>query len=217
MKDMEQYLKPTEFFDFDKKRVKDQASEITYGLKTDKEKAIALFYWVRDNIKYNMYTYYPKIKANLKSSVTLRRGTGFCMSKAVLLSTLARAVKIPAKIHMVDIINHKISEKVIDFMGTNVFHCHGYSELFLDEKWYKLTPVFDNETAIKNGFVPLIEFDGNSDAMFSPKDINGNVFVEYIKDYGSYSELPIKKINKIFEKKYSKFYSNLKRNFSEFF
>ena len=210
MKDMEQYLKPTEFFDFDKKRVKDQASEITYGLKTDKEKAIALFYWVRDNIKYNMYTYYPKIKANLKSSVTLRRGTGFCMSKAVLLSTLARAVKIPAKIHMVDIINHKISEKVIDFMGTNVFHCHGYSELFLDEKWYKLTPVFDNETAIKNGFVPLIEFDGNSDAMFSPKDINGNVFVEYIKDYGSYSELPIKKINKIFEKKYSKFYSNLK-------
>jgi len=210
MKDMEQYLKPTEFFDFDKKRVKDQASEITYGLKTDKEKAIALFYWVRDNIKYNMYTYYPKIKANLKSSVTLRRGTGFCMSKAVLLSTLARAVKIPAKIHMVDIINHKISEKVIDFMGTNVFHCHGYSELFLDEKWYKLTPVFDNETAIKNGFVPLIEFDGNSDAMFSPKDMNGNLFVEYIKDYGSYSDLPFSKINKIFEKKYSKFYSNLK-------
>jgi hypothetical protein len=132
------------------------------------------------------------------------------MSKAVLLSTLARAVKIPAKIHMVDIINHKISEKVIDFMGTNVFHCHGYSELFLDEKWYKLTPVFDKETAIKNGFVPLIEFDGNSDAMFSPKDMNGNLFVEYIKDYGSYSDLPFSKINKIFEKKYSKFYSNLK-------
>jgi len=217
MKDMEQYLKPTEFFDFDKKRVKDQASEITYGLKTDKEKAVALFYWVRDNIKYNMYTYFPKIKANLKSSVTLRRGTGFCMSKAVLLSTLARAVKIPAKIRMVDIINHKISQKVIDFMGTNIFHCHGYSELFLDNKWYKLTPVFDKETAIKNGFIPLIEFDGNSDALFSPKDIDGNTFVEYIKDYGSYSELPIKKINKIFEKKYSKFYSNLKRNFSEFF
>jgi len=210
MKDMEQFLKPTEFFDFDKKRVKVQALEITKGLKTDKEKAIALFYWVRDNIKYNMYTYYPKIKANLKSSVTLRRGTGFCMSKAVLLATLARAVKIPAKIHMVDIINHKISQKVIDFMGTNVFHCHGYSELYLDKKWYKLTPVFDKETAIKNGFIPLIEFDGNSDALFSTKDIDGNEFVEYIKDYGSYSDLPITKINEIFEKKYSKFYSNLK-------
>lgn len=207
---MEQYLKPTEFFDFDKKRVNDKAFEITYGLKTDKEKAITLFYWVRDNIKYNMYTYFPKIKANLKSSVTLRRGTGFCMSKAVLLATLARAVEIPAKIHMADIINHKISQKVIDFMGTNVFHCHGYSELYLDKKWYKLTPVFDKKTAIKNGFIPLIEFDGNSDALFSPKDLDGNAFVEYIKDYGSYNDLPIGKINEIFEEKYSKFYSNLK-------
>ena len=204
MEDMKQYLQRTEFLDFHKKKVKEKALEIADGIKSDREKAIRLFYWVRDTIKYNMYTYFPHIKANLKSSVTLRRGTGFCMSKAVLLSTLARAVGIPAKIHMVDIINHKISKRIIDFMGTNVFHCHGYSELFIDNKWIKLTPVFDKNTAIKSGFVPLIEFDGENDALFAEYDLDGNLFVEYVEDYGSYSDLPIEQIIEIFEKNYYK-------------
>ncbi|MFX1394309.1 MAG: transglutaminase-like domain-containing protein, partial [Promethearchaeota archaeon] len=151
MGDMEIYLQPTEFLNFHKKRVRDKAIEITNGLETNKEKAIALFYWVRDKIRYNMFTYYPKIKANLKASVTLRRGNGFCMSKAVLLSALARAIGIPARIHMVDIINHKISKKVVDLMGTKAFHCHAYSELLLDGKWIKATPVFDHETSLKGG------------------------------------------------------------------
>ncbi|MFW9970557.1 MAG: transglutaminase-like domain-containing protein [Candidatus Odinarchaeota archaeon] len=201
------YLEPTEFLDFNKKRVKETAIEITNGLEETKEKAIALFYWVQNKIKYNMFTYYPKIKANLKASVTLRRRNGFCMSKATLLSTFARAVGIPARIHMVDIINHKISKRVVELMGTKAFHCHAYSEIYLDGKWIKATPVFDRETSIKGGFLPIIEFDGGNDALFSPYDEEGNVFVEYIADYGSYADVPIDKIDRIFSEKYSKWYN----------
>lgn len=207
MEDLGIYLQPTEFFDFHKKRVKEKAIEITKGLKEDKEKAVALFYWVQNKIKYNMFTYYPKIKANLKASVTLRRMNGFCMSKATLLSTFARAVNIPARIHMVDIINHKISKRVVDLMGTNAFHCHAYSELFLNGKWVKATPVFDRETSIKGGFLPIIEFDGENDALFEPIGEDGNIFVEYIGDYGSYADVPIEKIDQIFSKKYSQWYN----------
>ncbi|TFG27460.1 MAG: transglutaminase [Promethearchaeota archaeon] len=202
MVDLDQYLQPTEFLDFNRDRVRNKAHEITNGLESDKEKAIALFYWVRDNIKYNMYTYNPKIKANLKASVTLRRKNGFCMSKAVLLTALARTVGIPARIRMVDIINHKISPKIIALMKTNVFHCHGISEILINGKWLKLTPVFDKDTALKAGFVPLIEFDGNNDALFDSHDKDGNAFVEYVEDYGTYSELPIDQITEIFTKMY---------------
>ncbi|MHA1489593.1 MAG: transglutaminase-like domain-containing protein [Promethearchaeota archaeon] len=207
--DLTEFLQPTEFFDFNKKRVRELAQEITKGFNSNNEKAIALFYWVRDQIKYNMFTYYPKVKANLKASVTIRRGNGFCMSKAVLLSTLARAVDIPAKIHMVDIVNHKISKKVIDLMGTNAFHCHGYSELLLNGKWVKLTPVFDKETSIKAGFLPMIEFDGVHDAMFASCEANGNKYVEYVEDRGSYTDVPLKEIDKIFTEKYPKWYANI--------
>ena len=209
MDGFEQYLQPTEFLDFHKKRVREKALEIANGLETDKEKAIALFYWVRDKIKYNAFSYYPKIKANLKASVTLRRKNGFCMSKAALLSTLARAVGIPARIHMVDIINHKISQKLVNLMGTKAFHCHAYSELYLNGKWIKATPVFDQETCIKGGFFPMIEFDGENNALFSPHDTEGNMFVEYIGDRGNYADVPLKKIDQIFTEKYPKWYNNL--------
>ncbi|MBA7683434.1 hypothetical protein ES703_91799 [subsurface metagenome] len=204
---MEEYLQPTEFLDFDKSLVYKKAIEITQGLKTDKEKAIALFYWVRDQIKYNMYTYNPSNRANLKASVTLRRGNGFCMSKAVLLSTFARAVGIPARIHMIDIINHKIPKWIEELMGTKVFHCHGYSELDIGGIWRKLTPVFDKDTAIKAGYVPTVEFDGEKDALLSSHDKEGNLFVEYAQDYGIYTDVPLEKISEIFSNNYGKIYT----------
>ena len=207
MDDLKIYLQPTEFLDFNRKRVLNKALEITEGLKSDEKKSIALFYYVRDGMRYNMYAFNPKIKANLKASVTLRRKNGFCMSKAVLLSALARAVGIPARIRMVDIINHKINPKIIELMGTNVFHCHGISEILINGTWLKLTPVFDKNTALKAGFVPLIEFDGSHDALFESHDEEGNAFVEYVEDYGTYSDLPIEQIVDIFTKAYPNMFS----------
>jgi len=210
MKDFKAYLKPTWFLDFDNTRVKEKALEIVQGKESPKEMAIALFYWTRDQIKYNMYTYIPQFKTNLKASTTLRRGHGFCMSKAVLLSTLARAVDIPARIHMVDIKNHKVPDWVEELMGTKAFYCHGYSELYIDEEWKKLTPVFDKKTALKAGYTPLVDFDGENDALLSKYDSEGNLFVEYIGDHGIYDDVPIKEIENIFKDAYGSIYTEFK-------
>jgi len=209
MGNFEIYLQPTEFFDFNKKHVREKALEITEGLETEKEKAKALFYWVRDQIKYNMYTYVPSVKAHFKASVTLRRKNGFCVSKSVLLSSFARAVGIPARIHLVDLINHKISQKVIDFMETNVMYYHGYSEFFLNDKWVKLTPSFDQGTAIKGGFIPMVEFDGENDAVFPSYDTEGRKFGEYLQDRGVHADLPLDVIENVFRDKYPDFYTKI--------
>ena len=198
---LEKYLKSTEFFNFNKHRVREKALEIIDGLKNDKEKAVALFYWVRDEIKYNMVAFYM-IRGNFKASVTLRRKYGFCVSKAVLLSSFARAVGIPARIHLADIINHKSSQKAIEIMRTKEFLYHGYSEFFLDGKWVKATPVFDSETSIKVGFLPLVEFDGVNDGLLPNNDIDGNLFVEYTRDRGDYAEIPYDDIDRAWHEKY---------------
>lgn len=213
MEDFSIYLQPTEFFDFDKKIVQNQLKEIIKGLDTVKEKAIALFYWVRDEIKYNMATYLPNSKSNFKASVTLRRKNGFCVSKSILLSSFARAIRIPARIHLVDLINHKVSQRVIEFMGHNIMYYHGYSEFYLNGKWLKLTPSFDKATAIKGGFLPMVEFDGESDAVFPPYDNNGNLFGEYVKDRGVHADLPLEEIDRVFEEKYQK-YARYKKGLS---
>jgi len=209
MEDLSIYLQPNEFFDFNKKSVMNKAIEITDGLKSQKEKAIALFYWVRDEIKYNMALFVPKVKNYFIASKTIRRREGFCVSKSILLSTLARAIGIPARIHLVDLINHLVSQKVIDFMGTNVMYVHGYSEFYLNEKWVKLTPSFDKETAIRGGFFPMVEFDGENDAVFPPYDVNGNKFGEYVGDRGVHADLPLDDIDKIFQEKYKMYREHL--------
>jgi len=202
MEDLNIYLQPTKFFDFNKKSVSQKAFEITNDLTSDKEKAIALFYWVRDEIKYNMLTFVPNVPANFKASITLRRKNGFCVSKSILLSSFARAIGIPARIHLVDLINHLISQKVIDFMGTNVMYVHGYSEFYLNGKWVKLTPSFDPQTALKGKFLPMVEFDGENDAVFPKFDNQGKLFGEYLTDRGVHADLPLEDIDKIFEEKY---------------
>ncbi len=67
-----------------------------------------------------MRLFIPKVKQNFIASKILRKREGFCVSKSILLSSLARAVGIPARIHLVDLINHKVSQKVVDLMGTSI-------------------------------------------------------------------------------------------------
>ncbi|MHA1625366.1 MAG: transglutaminase-like domain-containing protein [Promethearchaeota archaeon] len=205
MEDMKPYLQASELFDFDKEIVKEKALEITQNSKSNAEKASDLFYWVRNEIKYDMKTYLPFDKRNFIASETLKRKNGFCVSKSVLLSTLARAVDIPARIHLVDLINHKISQKVIDFMETNIMYYHGYSELYLNDKWVKLTPSFDPDTSIKAGFIPMVEFDGENDGVFPKFDNDGNKYGEYVLDRGVYADLPLDEIDVVFEKNYPKY------------
>lgn len=202
MENMEIYLQPTKFFDFHKSKVQQKALEITEGCGSDNEKAKALFYWVRDNVIYNMRLFVPIIPNNFKASKVMLKRQGFCVSKSILLSTLARAVGIPARIHLVDLINHLISQKVIDFMKEKIMYYHGFSELFLDGKWVKLTPSFDKGTAIRGGFLPMCEFDGENDAVFPPYDINGKKFGEYVGDRGVHADLPLDEIDKVFREKY---------------
>ena len=90
-------------------------------------------------------------------------------------------------------------------METNVMHYHGYSEFYLNNKWVKLTPSFDQKTALKGGFTPMVEFDGENDATFPSFDEEGNRFGEYVKDRGVHADLPLKEIEIIFDEKYPKF------------
>ncbi len=202
MSEFKVYLQPTTFFNIENNKLRQKAFELTENGQSNKSKAINLFYFVRDEIKYNMRLFVPKIKNNFIASKILKKGEGFCVSKSILLSSLARIIGIPARIHLVDLINHKVSQKVIDFMGTNVMYYHGFSEFYLGNKWIKLTPSFDKDTAIRGGFLPMVEFDGEHDAVFPPRDIEGNLFGEYVNDRGSHADLPLDEIDKVFSEKY---------------
>jgi transglutaminase-like putative cysteine protease len=190
--EMGKYLRPTFMIDSDNPVIREKAAEITEGKTGDVEKAVALFYFVRDNIKYTIYLdkFLPE---HFRASNTLALKQGYCVQKAVLLAALARAVGIPAGIGFARVTNHLMPEKMLKFLGSNIFPCHGFTEFYLNGKWVKATSAMDIETC-KKGRLITVEFDGKNDALYSPHNLDGAKNIEYLKFLGRYEDVPLEKL-----------------------
>ena len=185
---MQEYLQPTEFLDFDRESVREFAENHARGAKTETEKAVALYYAVRDGFQYNPYIIDLR-REGLRASDLLIRDRGYCVEKAVLLAASARAVGVPSRLSFYIVRNHIATEKLERALKKNYLVFHGAAEVFLDGKWLKTTPAFNAGLCKYLGVAPL-EFDGTGDSIFQQYDERGNVFMEYLEDYGAFPDLP---------------------------
>lgn len=198
---MERYLRPTPTIDCDHPSIAEKAKALTSGKADTVDKAVSLFYFVRDEIKYNPYVALHELE-HYRASRTLERKEGYCVQKSILLIALVRAAGIPARLHHADIRNHLASEKIKQAIGTNVFTYHGYADLFLDNRWVKATAVFDIDMCRENRLFP-VEFDGRNNAIFPTHNLDGKPHIEYVADRGTYEDLPLDEILEAFDKLYS--------------
>ncbi|HYW02788.1 MAG TPA: transglutaminase family protein [Gammaproteobacteria bacterium] len=184
---MEEYLQATWYLDCDDPAVRDYAARHA-GDGSAREQAVRLYHVVRDAIRYDPYgmRFEP---AYFRASAVLGRERDFCIPKALLLAALARARGIPARLGFADVRNHLATPRLLKAMGTDLFVYHGYTELYLEGKWLKATPAFNLGLCRKAGIRPL-EFDGRSDSIFHPYDRSGRQHMEYVRDHGSYADLP---------------------------
>jgi transglutaminase-like putative cysteine protease len=183
------YLRPTFFIESEHSDVVAFARDHAAGAATPRERAVRLFNAVRDGIRYDPYTATMEPEV-FKASVTLRRGSTFCVPKAILLAAAARAEGIPSRLRFADVRNHLSTERLRRAMRTDVFAFHGLTELWLDGRWVKATPTFNLSLCERFGVRPL-EFDGEHDATLHPFDRDGRRHMEYLRDRGSYADLPL--------------------------
>ena len=189
MHDMEKYLKSTTFIDFDDESVRDRAVALARDLDTDRDKAVAFYYFVRDGIRHDPYAPTYEMEA-YRASTTLARGTGNCEHKSVLLATLCRVSGIPARLGYVDVRDYRLSEKFRRMLGgNNWLPQHGYVEIYIDGEWFHACPAYDLDTCRKHGFVP-VEFDGTCDVKDPPFNVEGNPHIEHVRDHGCFADLP---------------------------
>ncbi len=88
--DLKEFLQETEYCDFSHPKIQRLAHKIGDKYDNPKDKAVALFYWVRDNILYRVGMW------NKKASETLAETEGTCTNNANLFVALLRANYIPA-------------------------------------------------------------------------------------------------------------------------
>jgi len=133
------------YADFQKKRmivtevIQKIADSITNGLTINKEKTAALYHWIQRNIRY------ISIKGSASSGVsgheaaqTLENGYGDCTDKAILFSTLLKAVDIEAyPVYLHTYPGPRLIKEVPSFWGN-----HAIVEIFPEEgNPYFLDPV----------------------------------------------------------------------------
>jgi transglutaminase-like putative cysteine protease len=198
--DQRRYLEAGATIDANHPAVRALAAQATAGAADEHERAVGLYYAVRDGIRYDPYGIELTVEG-LRASTTLERGRGWCVAKAVLLAAACRAAGIPARLGFADVRNHLSTERMRRAMKTDVFYWHGYTSMRLGGRWVKATPAFNVELCEKFGLAPL-EFDGATDSLFHAFTPDGSRHMEYLRYRDEYAEVPIDAIRATFEAEY---------------
>ena len=196
---MTEYLSPGRFVDGDHPAVIEFADAHATG-GSDMEKAISLFYAVRDEIRYDPYLPMGEISSYRASDAVITR-RGWCVPKSALLTACCRNHGIPARPGFADVVNHLTSPKLRQQMKTDIFCWHSYCDIQLEGRWVKATPTFNKSLCDKFGLKPL-EFDGRQDSLFHEFDRAGNRHMEYVVERGTFVDIPFDDIVATFEAKY---------------
>ncbi|MEJ5375234.1 MAG: transglutaminase-like domain-containing protein [bacterium] len=200
--DLRIYLEPTPILDSCDPELAILAQEVTCKAFDPTDKAVRLYYWVRDNIWYDPYVPFYKPE-HYRASRVLKLKRGYCVSKASLLCAMGRACGIPSRLGFADVRNHLATRQLIEWMGTDLFVYHGFTEFHLEGKWVKATPAFNKELCEKHRVEPL-EFDGRHDSIFQPYNSEQKRFMEYVAFHGSFQDVPVQRIVRAWEEAYGK-------------
>lgn len=184
-------LSPTAFIDSDHPAVIGFARRHA-GCGTETERAVALYYAVRDGVRYDPYRIDPS-QRGMMASTTLTSGHGWCVPKATLLAAACRATGIHARLGFADVRNHLSTQRMRDVMGTDVLLWHGYTEILLGDGWRKATPAFNRELCERFGLLPL-GFNGRDDSLYHPFDRHGRHHMEYVAQRGTFDDVPLEQI-----------------------
>jgi len=192
------FLKETRFCDFNHSEIAKIADDFKSKYKNNKQLAIALFYFVRDNTKYNVGDW------TKTASETLSTGVGTCTNNANLLVALLRKAEIPAGYGIMKVYGREYFGVIVPKklkVNISKISTHVYCYVYINNKWLKCDPSDDEPLSIGtqhlNPQSELVNWDGESHAMLNlHKD-------HIIQDRG-----PVDNIDRLISKK-MKFYKKL--------
>ncbi|MET9887859.1 transglutaminase-like domain-containing protein [Streptomyces sp. NPDC006430] len=182
-------LAATDFIDHDSAEVRAfVARAVPADATTPTAQAVALYYAVRDRIRYEVYGA-DLSRTGLRASSVATSRSGMCLHKSVLYTAGLRSLGIPARLVLTDVRNHLASGRLKELLGGDVFHQHCLTSVQLENGWVKATPVFNKTLCRLYGMAPL-DFDGTADSLHHPFDLQGRRQMEFLRFHGEFDDLP---------------------------
>jgi transglutaminase-like putative cysteine protease len=195
---MKEYLKDTAFLDFNDPKF-DEFTKNVDASGSAQTIAVQLYFLVRDAFLYDPY-HLDLTHEGLRASNVLNKKRAWCVEKSSLLAAAARKFGIPSRLGYAIVTNHIGVDKLLHYLRRDEIVFHGFVELFLNGKWVKCTPAFDQRICRVSGVTPL-NWDGKSDSLFQEFD-QGKKFMEYKHFYGVFDDVPIDLMNSEMKKYY---------------
>lgn len=188
------FLEETDYCNFNNPKIIGALSSIKKPQQSEKELAVALFYFVRDKTMYRVGHW------SNKASETLESGEGTCTNNANLLVALLRAAGIPAGYGVMDVRGRDYFGPVVpNKLTKNISKSskHIYTCIYLKGKWLKCDPSDDEPLALSTAHVnpqsAIVDWDGESDSV-----------LELDKKHVLKDESPIPSIDYLMNKKMRK-------------
>ncbi len=205
--DFSEFTQASDYIDSDHPQIQALATKLGNASASAVENAVSLYYWTRDEIRYNPYSLSTE-RRHYRASQVLAQGESWCVPKAILLAALCRAAGIPARLGFADVRNHLSTPQMLELMETDVFLYHGYTAIYLQGQWVKATPAFNVQLCERFQLLPL-EFDGLQDSIYHPCDLVGNRHMEYLNDRGQHLDLPFDDMMAVLRQHYPKMFAAL--------
>lgn len=207
---MQQYLTETYYHNYAHSNIQSFLAKHISESDSTKVQAIKIYEAIRDGWWYDPFKL-NFTQTDWQASQMFACKTGHCIDKSNLAVACYRAIGIPARICFAKVKNHIGVEKIIEKIGTDELVPHGFLEIWLNEKWIAITPVFNQELCDKLG-VSVLDFDGEGEAVFQSFAEDGGKFMEYLAYYGDFEDLPlgfiVQKFKEHYPEEYVKTYFN---------
>ncbi len=191
--DLDRACAGTYFLDHDSPEVREFVRRaLPSDAVTPTDRAVRLYYAVRDGVLYDIYGA-DLSRRGLRASSIAARGRGFCIHKSILYAAAVRSIGIPSVLVLTDVRNHLASERLKRLVGGDTFHFHCLTAIYLNGKWIKATPVFNKQLCRLYRIAPL-EFDGVTDSIHHPYDEHGRRSMEFVRMHGEFLDFPYKMV-----------------------
>ncbi|HEY6530214.1 MAG TPA: transglutaminase family protein [Cellvibrionaceae bacterium] len=143
---MQEYLKSSEYIDWETPNVLTKAKSLACGANSPETIAQRCFTFVRDQIKHSWD--YRCDPVTCKASDVLKYGTGYCYAKSHLLAALLRANGIPAGL---------CYQRLTISDDRAPFCLHGLNAVYLEQYgWYRID-ARGNKSGVSADFCPPVE------------------------------------------------------------
>lgn len=196
------FLAPGRCVDSDHPAVRAFALEHAQASMPPRDIAVRLYYAVRDGFRYDPY-FFDMSEQGLKASHVIANGRGL-RAQGCLAGSFCPCAGCAGPARLCRRAQPPDQPAASEMMQTDVFTFHGFAELLIDGHWVKATPAFNLGLCEKAGVKPL-EFDGRADSVFHEFDAHGRRHMEYVRERGSFADVPRREMLAAFAELYPAF------------